>query len=310
MAGIIKDGGSMSKLDEIIKSSDTLRSLANTIGMKQEVEVPPEVPNPNIYANTKLGTLEKDPLYAVPRSTIPTDLPQNIRAYRADPTGKYGGKEGLETLPIGRFLKGGDQYIPQDLNPATSNTYSDPSKAIKEIYRYARLTGAAERDGLPTISAQELASFILQEGRSDAGMSGGSYGGYADKVRKDLVGKYNIPNEDVSFLTTVADKKRVADRLGISFAEAWNGTGKSIAGKTGKDYARDMEGTLNIADHPKNAELMAIIKKGIEDGKKHGLPLNETRFRDSTPGKKKVPYNAGGGVEMPDEYSKGSWKLI
>lgn len=300
----------MSKLDDIIKSSDTLRSLANTVGMKQEVEMPPEVPHHNIYASTKVDTLEKDPLYAVPRSTIPTDLPQNIRAYRADPTGKYGGKEGLETLPIGRFNKGGDQYHPQDLNPETSTTYTDPSKAIKEIYRYARLTGAAERDGLPTVSAQELASFILQEGRSDAGMSGGSYGGYADKVRKNLVDKYNIPHEDVSFLTTVADKKRVADKLGISFAEAWNGTGKSDAGKTGKDYARAMEHTSNIADHPKNAELMAIIKKGIEDGKKHGLPLNETRFRDSTPSRKKVPYAAGGGVQMPEDYSEGNWRLI
>jgi len=310
VAGIIKDGGSMSKLDDLIKSSDTLRSLANTFGMKQEIEVPPELPSADL-GETKYGLLDQNPLYAVPRSTIPTDLPQNIRAYRADPTGKFGGKEGIETLPINRFLKGGDQYHPQNLDPKTSTTYTDPSKAVQEIYRYARLAGAAEKDGLPTVSSQELASFILQEGRSDAGMSGGSYGGnYVNKLKKDLTSKYNIPNEDINFLTTVADKKRIADKLGISFAEAWNGTGKSIAGKTGKDYAREMEGTSKIAEHPKNADLMAIIKKGIEDGKKHGLPLNENAYKDSIYSKKKVPYNAGGGVEMPDEYSKGSWKLI
>jgi hypothetical protein len=289
-------------IKDLIQSSPLLRQVANAIGMQQTVYEAPELPRENAE-NVDFDKLQVNPLYFLPKSTQPTDLPGSIKAYRADPTGRYGGKEGLETLPQKRLFLGGDQAINPD--PQTSSPYDNSIKAIQQLYRYARLNGAAAELGLPAMSPEEIAAFALKEGRSDLGFNSLS-GSLKDKTyEEELRSKYNIPYRDINFLAAVNAKKRVADKLKVPFAEAWNGIGVNEIGQTGKQYALDFEKHLKAAKHPKNKELMDVVMRGFADGQKYKLPTVENRIKDQLETKKQVPYRSGGKVRMPDGYRDG-----
>jgi hypothetical protein len=306
----------MSKLDDIISSNELLRKAANAIGMKKDVIVPAELPQIDMQQSKSgtnslgyYGKTSQDPMFGIPLSTQPTDLPEKIQAYRADPTNKFG-KTGLESLPISFFDKGGNYMHPTNNDLETADSYNNSKKAIQEIYRMARINGAAEKHGYPAMSPEDLAAFALKEGRPDYGFNGGSLNNYTRKLNKELNSQFNIHPHDAAFLTTIADKKRLADKLGIPIAEAWNGTGKNELGQTGKDYANDWENHKRAALHEKNKELMNIINRGINDGKKHGFALKENQYKDAIATPQKVPYKKGGSVNMPKDYSDGNWKLI
>jgi len=301
----------MAGLEDLIGYIPQLAPVANAMGFKKTVIVDPELPRDMEEARTfgKINT-EKQPLYGLPRSTIPEDLPTGIKSYRADPQGKYGGKEGLETHPLQRFELGGNKFLGQQTNkdPATGNTYSDSSKALQSLYRFARANGAAEANGHPSLSAEDLAGLALKEGRFDYGLSGGSYkGNFAEKYRKELQDKYNLIDRDINFLVTVADKQRIADKHKVSFAEAWNGMGTNYVGQTGKQYAKNLEAHKQAALHPKNKELMDIVMRGIADGKKYGFPLQANKEKDEQKTTKEVPYKKGGMIEKS---LSGGHKLI
>ena len=304
----------MAGIDDLIASYPQLAPLANMLGMKKTVIEEPELPRN--FHQIDYEEQKKQPLLGIPRSTAPTDLPPTIEAYRADPTGRYGGKEGLETQPLSRLIKGGNtvgktQMYEPNLDPATSTIYTNPSKAVQELYKYARLNGAATKYGHPAFTPEEIATFMLKEGRTDLGHGSVSVGNKKDvEYEKLLRDTYNLKESDLNFLSAISSKKRVADKLGISLAEAWNGTGVNSVGQSGKQYSQNWEDQKKAALHPKNKQLLELIQRGIADGQKHGLPLRAFMAEDTSPKVKKVPYKKGGVVNMPDEYSQGKWKLI
>jgi hypothetical protein len=279
----------------------SLKPYINSMGFTRTTYTPQELPSS--LSNMIMGdkSLDKNPLYGLPRSSTPQDLPESIKSYRADPSGKYGGKEGLETLPLQRFEVGGHKLYkqPTDKNPDTSTPYSDSSKAIQTLYRYARANGAAEAAGHPSLSPEELAAMALKEGRFDYGMSGGSSNKFAYNYYLDLKNKYNITPSEMQFLSTIADKKRIAEKFNIPFAKAWNGTGTNEVGQTGEQYAADMQNHLKAATNPKNKELLNLIQRAIDDGKKYGFPLKANNDKDTTAQKKLVPYKKGGSIAKP-----------
>jgi len=301
----------MAGLEDLIGYIPSLAPVVNAMGFRKTVDVAPELP----YDLSNVGHFDKidtdnQPLYGLPRSTIPQDLPTGIKAYRADPQGKYGGKEGLETQPLQRFDVGGNKLFGQQTNtdPTTGTAYSVPSKAVQSLYRFARINGAAEANGHPSLSAEDLAGLALKEGRFDYGLSGGSYkGNFAEKYRKELEDKYNLTPRDIGFLVTVADKQRIADKHKVSFAEAWNGMGTNDVGQTGKQYAKDLEEHKQAALNPKNKGLIDVIMRGIEDGKKYGFPLQANKEKDTHKTTKEVPYKKGGVV---DKSLAGGHKVI
>ena len=106
---------------------------------------------------------------------------------------------------------------------------------------------------------------------------------------------------------TMAAKQNTADRLGISFAEAWNGTGTNVNKQTGKDYAKDWEAQKAAAAHPKNKLLMDLINRAYADGQKHGFPSKANKDEDSIAHIREVPYKKGGLIDKPIQ---GGNKLI
>lgn len=300
-----------------------LNPVRRLLGMQKTVEVPSELP-PELrqsvpkWDNNATDNLDKlqqiNPLFSVPRSTIPEDLPKSIRAYRDDSSGRYGGKYGLETLPISRFFVGGDEVHPKEVDVSKSTTFNDSSKAIQEIYRLARLNGAASKYKYPNLSAEDIGALILKEGRSDMGLNGTFSPGLEHpqdaKFYNEELSKYTMHPRDSAFLANIYSKQRIANKLNIPFAMAWNGTGVNDFGQSGSNYAKDYENHKRAINHEKNKELLAIIKRGIADGEKYGLPLRSNVKNDTYPTTKKVDYSIGGNVHMPDNYSNGNWKLI
>jgi hypothetical protein len=301
----------MAGLEDLIGYIPQLAPIANAMGFKKTVIVDPELPdNLSEVGHFSKVDPDKQPLYGLSRSTMPDGLPTGIKAYRADPQGKYGGKEGLETQPLQRFDVGGNKLYGQQINtdPKTGTAYSDPSKAIQTLYRFARTNGAAAANGHPSLSAEDLAALALKEGRFDYGLSGGSRGGnFVTKYKKELQDKYNITDTDINFMATIADKQRIADKNKISFAEAWNGVGTNDFGQTGKQYAKDWETHKQAALNPKNKELMDVVMRGIADGQKYGFPLQANKEKDERKTTKEVPYKKGGMVEKS---LSGGHKLI
>jgi hypothetical protein len=297
----------MAGIDDLIANVGFLRKAANAMGMQRQVVEPAELPNQDIRNEFGLAyeRLQRDPTYYLPRSTVPTDLPATLAAYRADPTGRFGGKEGLETQPIGLFSK--STANPNDADPNMLNVYNTPSKAVQDLYRAARINGAAAKYGKPAMTPEEIAAFALKEGRSDLGYNS-LRGGPKDKAyEEDLLSRFDITPKDSNFLAAVAAKRRLAERKGITFAEAWNGTGTNDFGKTGKDYASDWQAHMAAAQHERNRQLMEVIQRGIADGQKHGFPLRIDREKNTSAKQKKVPYKHGGLVDKP---LAGGSKLI
>ena len=300
----------MAGLSDLIveKAVDVLPSLApaaNYLGFKKTIYIPSELPDTDMsnYAPPKSSNLEisdKQPLLGIPTSTYPVDLPQSIKAYRADPKNKYKGNNGLETQPISRFTVGGDWAHSQNLNPETSDVYSDPSKAVQQLYKYSRLNGAAAKYGYPALNPEDVAAFVLKEGRSDLGHGGVNVGNKADReFEKSIQDTYNIPFRDANFLVALNSKNRVANKLKIPFAEAWNGTGTNESGQTGKQYAESWEAHKQAALHPMNKELMDVINQGHKDGLQYGLPLKKEAVKNVMLQQKEVPYKKGGFIDRP-----------
>ena len=175
-------------------------------------------------------------------------MPATIPGYRADPTGKFGGKDGLETQPY---------------------NYLDPV----ELYAHARAMAQGKAVGIPQLSATQLAALALKEGKS--------YFGVNPVIGKDAVTYYDPNNPDsaatheklvnagvnprvAGFPTYLRDKFEAATRLKIPWTEAWNGTGNAGNGLTGKDYAASYKNFETAAASPKNAALVKFIQSAID----------------------------------------------
>lgn len=169
---------------------------------------------------------------------MPNTLPP---AYRADSS--KGAKPGaMETLPI-----------KQDANWDPGTAY-DISTAIQ----------AALTAGMPQVGATQLVNKMLNEGRTSAGTN--EY----NTANKDAAKLYGtLRNQGYSkmaatYAAAVLDKSQVAERLGIPFERAWNGTGRSKdTGRTGQQHAVRAATTEYAASNPKNAAFTDYINRAI-----------------------------------------------
>jgi hypothetical protein len=161
-----------------------------------------------------------------------------INGYRADPTGKFGGKDRMETMPY-----------QLDRN---------------ELYNSIRALEIGKKYGTPNLSEKQIANMVLHEGREDLGFNHIDFNNpKSAKLQKLISSEPGMDSLRVAGLPiAVLEKYETAKRLGIPFETLWNGTGKSSqTGRTGKDYQKEAEAMRYAAEHPKNNELIDFINK-------------------------------------------------
>lgn len=188
-----------------------------------------------------------------------------IEAYRADPTGKYGGKEGIETLPL-KF----------------------PAKYLKG---YLRAYNLAKKHGAPKdLTAEDLYALAMKEGRFDFGTNKYNTNdpesvAIYQKTYKDLIAQGEDPAgaaQQAMFPAALYDHHKRSQKLGISFGHSWTGTGTSAAtGISGKTAGEMMNQQYSGWDHPKNKKFIDFIRKyaGISEPK----PQKKAELQDVLP---------------------------
>lgn len=200
--------------------------------------------NPDVWTRSRIQGLmgRFDP------KTLPKQLPP-ITAYRADPAGKFGGKEGLETQPV--------------VFPNNKGLYATGQPA--EIYAFTRILARAKKYGVPQLSAIQLASMVLKEGRANYGSLSMDYdiSKKADIKLKERLIDEGAPPLAAEFAINVKQKMEIAKRLGITFEEAWNGTGRNFQRTSGKEYAATYPAYIKAAQHPKNKQLVDLIQSAL-----------------------------------------------
>ena len=156
---------------------------------------------------------------------------------------------------------------------------------------------AAKKHGLKTLSPDELVNLALVEGRSNFG-----YNEYntnnkrAVKIAKDLEAQGYDPYA-AGFPAAILDKQMAAERLGVPFYQVWNG-----AGKAAKDYNTRIEQQKYAVQDPRNQQLRSFVYENL------GVPMPRTVAEADVETDNSM--KRGGSVQMPNNYSDGSWKLI
>ena len=204
-----------------------------------------------------------------------------LDAYRHDPKGRFGGKEGLETQ---------------------ATRYNESM-----LQSYAKALRDAKLHGGRTLSPEELMTLALVEGRSDFGYNDLDINDKrATKLAENLIAQGH--NADAAgFAAAIDNKLRTAERLGIPFAVAWNGTGRGSGG-TGRDYARRYDAAHNagIYEHPKNALLYEAVQNGfLPDEEKATMPQVDAAGNPIGFGTTETrPYKKGGSVAKEKAFLK------
>lgn len=179
------------------------------------------------------------------------EFPSQIGGYRADPKGKYGGKHGLETMP--------------------TNLYAP------ELFAKVRAMRMGEQYGVPQLSPEQLAAIALKEGNGLSGVFGVDpvwdrnnpdpnqrlveYDPHmkGDKELFDRLIQQGINPGAAAFAVRLANKQKVAQRLGIPLASAWVGTGHS-GYESSNEYANAMGAFERAAAHERNKDLLNFIR--------------------------------------------------
>lgn len=265
----------MAGLGDLIDTyvSDPLRKL---LGSYVPEEGPTELPT---AYDTSSGRHEVDPFEGFRRSTKPSDLPENIPAYRADER-----SGGIETLPQARF----DARSPlkSDVNfwQAVSADKKTITPHIRDMYAYARVAGAAQALGLPSVGPDQFAAMVLKEGRPDAGFNAFIPSAKPDLEFRKRLDQYNIPEWQKDYLGMLNYADRISKAKKVPFEAVWNGLGRSAdTGKTGYDYAEAVKAHQQAVLHPKNTEFRNFVHRAFSDGTKFGLPLVTEKARDTDP---------------------------
>lgn len=185
----------------------------------------------------------------------------NAKLYRHTDNPKNATASGLETMPLRETL------APR-IDPK-----HPPLMSLSGAYALPRAMASAESLGVPQLSPELLGGLYLQEGRSDMGHNDYDYNNpQLNDLVRTLTDKYGVDYKTASFLATIKEKQDNAARLNKSFAELWNGTGRVKGTKrTGKVYAKELQGQIDAAQQPENKELMDMIRLGIEHGKQYPL---------------------------------------
>lgn len=189
--------------------------------------------------------------YSAPSSTLPQFIKYGsdpfaylqgdnmIDAYRANPKNKFGAKDFIETQP--------------------TRLNSD------QITAYMKALRDAQHLGVKPLSAEQLATMALLEGRSDFGYNLFDYKNpKAVKLAETLSDYMGHDPQAAGFAAAVLEKQLQSQRTGIPFTTLWNGTGRG-AGGTGADYTRRYNAAYNTGayEHPKNALLYETIATGL-----------------------------------------------
>ena len=171
------------------------------------------------------------------------DMSDYIYGYRADPTGKFGGKDRMETMP----------------HELTRSELYDSVRALVE----------AENLGAPRLTTQQIANMVLHEGRTDLGYNHGK--GFTKDNPKYAKIYNKLQEQGHNFVSAgipaaVTEKMDTAKRTGLPFELLWNGKGKvADMNRTGADYKKEADEMRYAAEHPKNKELLAFIEKAKAD---------------------------------------------
>lgn len=165
-----------------------------------------------------------------------------LQVYRPDPAGKFGGKEGIETLPT--------------------------TVSRSEAYELASILKAAREAGMPELTPQQLANMILLEGRGDAGGSHYTYNNPKYRGLAALLEKQYPENlTGPAFAAAVKEKADTAKRTGLPFDLLWNGAGKVFGTNWGGvEYNQRAKAfkESSALRHPKNAEFMDFLNRAYE----------------------------------------------
>lgn len=217
------------------------------------------------------------------RGYIPPDF---IPVYRPDVKGKYGGKEGLETMP----------------------TYLDKM----QIQEYVRAMRGGEPHGVPQLPPEYLANMALREGRSDFGFNQiNHHNPKAMNISKTLAtsGQHEDPASD--FAGAIHDKMATAMRLKKPFSTVWNGTGVNDYGQSGKQYTDAFTAGFPATMHPKNAALLAAIKEAYENNPQVAqqepatMPAVDTMSNVTGFNQGGVVHMNEGGMAFPEDIQRG-----
>jgi hypothetical protein len=201
--------------------------------------------------------------------------PNPIDVYRADPTGRFGGKDRMETRPT-------------RLDKTT-------------IEEYIKAMRSGESLGVPQLTPEQLAQMILVEGRSDFGFNAlNSNNKRAVQKAKMLQDMGHDPMSS-NFAAAIYDKQQLADRIKKPFQEVWNGTGRSAAtGRTGAQHNARINEFGYAVENPKNADLMNAIRQAyhykLQKESENAMPATDQMGNTMGYGSA-LGYNDGGAVK-------------
>lgn len=165
---------------------------------------------------------------------------------------------------------------------------------IGEIVQIAQAASLAEAMGMPSIGKTQLVNKILLEGREDAGTNTSNVNNKKAESLYKALRQLGFSTKVAQYPAAVLDKSQVAERLGITFEEAWNGTGKSAdTGRTGKQHSDRAKEHESAKDDPRNKPLVDLIKRAGEGD------LTELEQLVSTPYMQSGALRERYGVETP-----------
>ena len=178
-----------------------------------------------------------------------------LKMYRADPTGRYGGKDRMETMPTTVDRTTVEEYI----------------KAMR----------AGQPFGIPQLTQDQLAKMLLVEGRGDFGFNALNENNKAAMQKAELLQEMGHNRLASDFAAALYDKQQTAQRLNRPLQEVWNGTGRSGAtGRTGAQHNERYNQFGYAVDSPKNAELMNTINSAYNYQEPEKLNLGANEYAD------------------------------
>lgn len=196
-----------------------------------------------------------------------------IPGFRADPQGKYGGKDGLETKPL--------------------------QLEASVLAQIAEALARAKSLGMPSQTPEQFVNRVLVEGREDGGLNGlNSNNPEVHKLYQRLLASGETPRGS-AYAAMLLEKAKLSKKLGISEGEAWNGVGVNAYGMSGKDYQTRTEQHASAATAEKNKPLLEAVTRYMQEGRTPVEHLREVLPDLET-------YKAtSGGVEGYDNFIKG-----
>jgi hypothetical protein len=178
-----------------------------------------------------------------------------VNAYRADPTGRFGGKDRMETRPT-------------VLDKTTIEEYTKAMRAGAPI-------------GIPQLTPAQLAQMLLVEGRSDFGFNALNENNKRAMQKAELLQEMGHYRPAADFAAALYDKQQVANRLNRPLQEVWNGLGRSgMTGRTGAQHNERFNEFGYAVDHPKNAELMNVLNTAYNYREPEKLNLGANEYAD------------------------------